>query len=297
MSILKLTQYTDPMCSWCYGTEPAMKKLEYLMGDDLEVRYVLGLMLPSPEAVLGSGEAAEIRLRQVKNGLDNEFNRVRTVTGMPFDLTHMKNMEVQDFTTYPMSLAYEAAKLADPGKADSFLSRERQATHADNQNTSDYAVLRKLAGEERIDLEQYDLHMADGSAEAALQADINECRAVGAQGFPTLLFEYEGKKGITSGYQTYERLLGAVRQMTGGAVIPQEKEGTMENVQDFIAKFHRVAAIELKTAFNFTDQELEDVVKKLTESGAYAIDKSAYSYFIREVPVMHCDPVTGVCSL
>ena len=71
----------------------------------------------------------------------------------------------------------------------------------------------------------------------------------------------------------------------------------MENVQDFIAKFHRVAAIELKTAFNFTDQELEDDVKKLTESGAYAIDKSAYSYFIREVPVMHCDPVTGVCSL
>ena len=227
MNKLILTQYTDPMCSWCYGTEPAMKKLAYLMGDDLEVQYVLGLMLPSPEAVLGSGEAAEIRLRQVQNGLDEEFTRVRTVTGMPFDLTHMKNMKVQDFTTYPMSLAYEAVKLTAPDKADSFLSRERQATHADNLNTSDYDVLRKLAEEEHIDLEQYDKHIADGTAESTLQADISECREVGAQGFPTLLFEYEGKKGIVNGYQTYERLVSAVRQMTGDSLVPQEKEGTM----------------------------------------------------------------------
>lgn len=297
MSKLRLTQYTDPMRSWCYCTEPAMKKLEYLMGDGLEVRYVLGLMLPSPEDVLGSGETAEVRLRQVKNGLDGEFNRVRTATGMPFDLTHMKSMEVRDFTTYPMSLAYEAAKLADPEKADSFLSRERQATHADNLNTSDYDVLRKLAGEEHVDLEQYDVHMSDGSAEAALQADISECRSAGAQGFPTLLFEYGGKSGVTCGYQTYERLVNAVGQITGGKAVPKEKEGTMENVQEFIARFHRVAAIELKTAFNFSDWELEDVVKRLTEPGAYAVDRSAYSYFIREAPVMHCDPATGVCSL
>ena len=57
MSKLILTQYTDPMCSWCYGTEPALKKLSFLMGDEIEIRYVLGLMLPDPAQVLGTGES------------------------------------------------------------------------------------------------------------------------------------------------------------------------------------------------------------------------------------------------
>ena len=42
---LKIVQFTDPLCGWCYGMEPVMTKLRYQLGDQLDFSYVLGLVV------------------------------------------------------------------------------------------------------------------------------------------------------------------------------------------------------------------------------------------------------------
>lgn len=42
MNKLIVTQYTDPMCIWCYGLEPALRKLEF--------HNVMGLLVCDHEA-------------------------------------------------------------------------------------------------------------------------------------------------------------------------------------------------------------------------------------------------------
>lgn len=297
MRKLILTQYTDPMCSWCYGTEPALKKLSFLMGDQIEIHYVLGLMLPDPAQVLGTGESAEIRLAQVKAHLNQEFHSVEERTGMPFSMKHLSEMQVSDFTTLPMSLAYEAVKLIDEDKANLLLTHMREATHADDRMTGRFEVLLEMVREQGIDTAEYQKHLEDGSAKQALEEDIAKCQRIGVSGFPTIMLEYGGKQGVISGYQTYDRLLAAVRQISNGTVEVKEKEASLETVCAFISQFERVAKNELKLAFNLEEDSLSEIVEKLTASGAYVRENRGDSYFVRQLPIMNCDPVTGVCSL
>ena len=35
---LIITQYTDPMCIWCYGLEPSMRKIDFLNPDKVELQ-------------------------------------------------------------------------------------------------------------------------------------------------------------------------------------------------------------------------------------------------------------------
>ncbi|MBD5357869.1 MAG: hypothetical protein HDR88_12825 [Bacteroides sp.] len=40
-----LTSFTDPLCTWCWGLEPIIRKLETHFGNQLEIRYVMGGMV------------------------------------------------------------------------------------------------------------------------------------------------------------------------------------------------------------------------------------------------------------
>ena len=57
MDTLKITAYTDPLCSWCYGQEPALTALGFSLGDQLELHNVMGLMLPDVRVMIGADDA------------------------------------------------------------------------------------------------------------------------------------------------------------------------------------------------------------------------------------------------
>jgi len=42
MGAIQLVEYTDPYSVWCWGAEPVVRKVEYLYGDLVDVRVVMG---------------------------------------------------------------------------------------------------------------------------------------------------------------------------------------------------------------------------------------------------------------
>ena len=42
MNKIKIYQFTDPVCVWCWGNEPVVRALDYLYGDKIAIEYVMG---------------------------------------------------------------------------------------------------------------------------------------------------------------------------------------------------------------------------------------------------------------
>ena len=41
---VEIIEFTDPVCTWCWGSEPKVRKLETVYGDRIRVRYVMGAL-------------------------------------------------------------------------------------------------------------------------------------------------------------------------------------------------------------------------------------------------------------
>ena len=39
---LEVLAFTDPVCTWCWGSEPVMRKVATWYGDAVRIRYVMG---------------------------------------------------------------------------------------------------------------------------------------------------------------------------------------------------------------------------------------------------------------
>jgi protein-disulfide isomerase-like protein with CxxC motif len=40
--IIELIQFTDPVCTWCWGSEPLLGKLEARFGEQVRSSFVMG---------------------------------------------------------------------------------------------------------------------------------------------------------------------------------------------------------------------------------------------------------------
>ncbi|MBR5276919.1 MAG: hypothetical protein IKU35_07270 [Bacteroidaceae bacterium] len=41
MKKLRITVFADPVCTWCWGSAPVLRALEYRLGDMVEIDYVM----------------------------------------------------------------------------------------------------------------------------------------------------------------------------------------------------------------------------------------------------------------
>ena len=39
---IEIVEYTDPYCTWCWGSEPVLRHLQEAYGDQLTIRFVMG---------------------------------------------------------------------------------------------------------------------------------------------------------------------------------------------------------------------------------------------------------------
>ena len=41
-SAIEITSYTDPYCTWCWGSEPILRKIQEVYGEQVYLRFVMG---------------------------------------------------------------------------------------------------------------------------------------------------------------------------------------------------------------------------------------------------------------
>jgi len=178
-----LTYVHDPMCSWCWAFRPTWLAIVEALPQGIVTRRLLGGLapdsdLPMPDEMRSHLQATWRRIRQMVPG--TEFNHAFWSDCAPRR------------STYPACRAVIAATVQDEGAEEAMIRAIQHAYYLEARNPSDDATLTELAGELDLDTTRFASDLGAASTQSELLRQIELGRRLGAQGFPSLILEFDG---------------------------------------------------------------------------------------------------------
>ena len=126
---IELISYTDPYCTWCWGSEPILRKIKAIYGDQVRLSFVMGGLVENIDTFydLHNNIGGPQKYEQGAAHWAEASGR----HGQPVDNQLIFDLKKDFHSTYPASIAYKAAQMQDRELADKFLRRMREATSAE----------------------------------------------------------------------------------------------------------------------------------------------------------------------
>lgn len=197
-----LLYFADPMCSWCYGFSPVIKKVTEAFDARVGLRLVMGGLRAGNTEAMREKDRAYIR---------DAWTRVGEASGQPFDFSFF---ERENFTydTEPACRAVVTMGHIAPDDALAFLGRVSTAFYANNRDTTDPDVLADIAAESGADRAAFLDLMASDDIRAATRRDFLFAQQSGVHGFPCLLIgnESDGYSLITNGFRPLDGMVEGI---------------------------------------------------------------------------------------
>jgi predicted DsbA family dithiol-disulfide isomerase len=230
---IEAVEYTDPGCSWAWGSEPKLRRLRWRFGDRLRWRRVLGGLVGDMGNYLDGFDAA-----RAAPGFSRYWAQVGSTTGMPYpaELAWMYR------STEPACLTAKAAELQGAELAERVLRRLREATFVFGAPPDTAERIRvAVHGVPGLDLERLTADSSSARVRDAFRADWEEARAPNAyvlnledegegsgrakesEGhtryvFPTVIFRGPAGERTVPGWKAYERYEEALAAVAPGAL-------------------------------------------------------------------------------
>lgn len=197
--------FTDPMCSWCYGFGPVIRRLADTFGARIPLQIVPGGLRPGETRALTPQRADDIV---------HHWHLVEAETGRDFDPTFFKRNAGFVYDTFPASRAVTAAGRVAPDRALAYLDELQCLFYAKGEDPRSEATQVAAAGAAGVPVEEFLRSLHDADTEALTRAGFARFQSLGGMGFPFLLLETSERPRIVSiGYQSYEHLEGVVRNI------------------------------------------------------------------------------------
>ena len=283
MPEIEILYFTDPYCTWCWGSEPILRKIKEVYGEQVKITYIMGGLVEDMESFYDPL---------------NEISRAEQVAPHWLSASERHGMPVSGKlwlsdpprSTFPANIAYHAAKLQSEEKAEKFLRRMREAAAAEDKNISRLEVLVELAREVGLDAERFvrdftgreakDAFLKDlavmgdalgvkapekftSEAEKAFYRDLKYARNLGVTGFPTFLVRNEkGEVVWITGYQPFSAFEMVLEKLSPGL-----KKRKPQSILAFVEKYGRVATREVAEVFDLSDEEALAKLEALEKEG------------------------------
>ncbi|MCY4731116.1 DsbA family protein [Natronomonas gomsonensis] len=262
-----ITQFTDPMCTWCWGSEPVIRHLRVAYGNQIRIEYVMGGLIEDfddfYDAANDISEPSEV---------GPHWLEASEAHGMPVDTAIFDEDPAQ--STYPASVAYVAARQQDETLASRYLRRLREAyaTQVRNVNRREEQV--EIAASVGLDVDEFTAALDDGTARAEFEADLSRTRATGVRAFPT--YEIDGPEGtrLAGGFQSFEELAAALT-----AVAPSLEQHSPPTVERFVADYGPVATREVAEVYELGDGKTRQTLRALADDGVVRCESRGNGLF------------------
>ncbi|RAI38752.1 protein-disulfide isomerase [Rhodoplanes roseus] len=187
----------DPLCGWCYGAAPALRRLAALPG------IVVAL---APTGLFAGAGARPMTDAFADYAWSND-QRIQKLTGQPFTDQYRDAVlsdRVRRFDSGPATLALAAVASTEPEREIDALSAIQTARYVDGRDVTAAATLAQLldglglAVAARLIATPTDVLRAFNAERVArARADL---QSVGAQGVPALIVEDDGgRRTVDSG--------------------------------------------------------------------------------------------------
>jgi len=296
--IIEIIEFTDPVCTWCWGSEPVLRKLETRFNEQVKISYIMGGLVQDITSFYDSyndigGDPDRSNINIAKHWVDASARH-----GMPVRSEGFKLFSREHPSTYPQNIAYKAAQMQDQALANKFLRRIREASAAEARQTNIIEVLLELASEVGLDIARFLDDYSHGTAQQAFEQDLAITAKYGARGFPSFLLKYEDKEMVIRGYKRYEEFKALIKHLSGGEIQERPVSADEETIMAFITRYGSVAPIEVKMTFDLSDNDLTTVIDSLLNKQLVRKREAGNGYFLSpKTSAAACDPVSGVCSV
>jgi putative protein-disulfide isomerase len=172
-----LIYVTDPMCSWCWGFSPVIRKLSEATGLPVEVMA----------GGLAAGPGARTLDAEMRATLSHHWEEVQARSGQPFD--HDALAAYPDDWSYDTLLpcmALIAVRTQDPSLALPALEALQRAFYADGKDITSPRVVVDVLAPIVPDVQQLAADLVQAALVEAAASEFGSARELGVQGFPTL---------------------------------------------------------------------------------------------------------------
>ena len=255
-----VTQFTDPMCTWCWGSEPILRHLRTAYGDEMALRFVMGGLVEDFETFYDAANDIADPGDVAPHWLEASERH-----GMPVDTTIFETDPAQ--STYPASVAFAAARRQDRALGHRYLRRLREAyaTAVRNVNRRDEQV--RLAEAVGLVVDAFTTALDDGSAREAFEADLTRTRRAGVRAFPTYHVTGPAGERRLAGFQPFAALSDAVED-----VAPSLSPSSPPPIRGFVDRYAPLATQEVAEVYGMDRAAARQALAILADDGAVRRD-------------------------
>lgn len=209
----------DPLCGWCYGFSPVIKKLKEEFQEVFDFKAYTGGM------VLGDrvGTIAE----KFKFLQDGAVENVEKTTGVQFGDAFKTNMlEKGDYIvdSEPPSIAFTSLRALAPNQEVDIAHDMQKALYLEGKSFNEAETYLELADKYNIKREEFQAVYEAPEAKARAYSEFQMVQQLGINGYPTVVVII-GEQGylVARGYQPYEQISATLKK------IQEDKLGVMDS--------------------------------------------------------------------
>ncbi|KXA91887.1 hypothetical protein AKJ63_00525 [candidate division MSBL1 archaeon SCGC-AAA259D18] len=264
---LKVTEFTDPWCTWCWGSEPILKRVKETYGNQVEIDFVMGGLVEDMKT-----------FRDHKNRISKaehvapHWKEASEKHGMPVDEEIW--LEDPPNSTWPSNVGYKAAEFQGKELGHRYLRRMREAAASERKNIEKEEILLELAEEVGLNVEKFKRDLNSEKAREEFQKDRNLARSHGATGFPTFLIESVDEEEWLKGYHPFRYFQDSLEEL-----VPNVKRRKPGSILEFVKKYDHVATREVEEVFEMEKGDAPEELKNLEDRGEIKSVERGNGYF------------------
>ena len=133
--------------------------------------------------------------------------------GCPINMNDFHLFDKEHRSSYPLNIAYEAVKLIDVSKAETFLKALAHATIVETRQTTKIEEILKVAEKVGVDTDAFKECLNSEEVEKAFQKDLEYRASIGIYSLPAYLIQRNGKSIIVKsllGVEEFKRVISTL---------------------------------------------------------------------------------------
>lgn len=214
MGRITVTIFTDPMMGLSYECQPIFDRLKKTYKGRIEIKHVMAGLVRDVSDFMTPEERSyepEEGIRRYCRRLAGIYKSEESIGNLPINMEGLHLFDTEHRSSYPLCIAYEAAKLTDQDKADDYLFRLREATIVETRQTTREDELIRVAKEVGLNETIFREHLTGGTAEKEFRKDLEYSRSIGIRGLPAYLIQIGERRMLVQsliGYDEFIRIFG-----------------------------------------------------------------------------------------
>jgi predicted DsbA family dithiol-disulfide isomerase len=290
--IIEIIEFTDPYCTWCWGSEPILRKLKWVYRDQIRISYKMGGLVKDISEFYDplNNIGGELWYLQVAD----HWLEASSKHGMPVDIRQFTEYYKEFKSTWPVNIAVKAAELQDRNLAWKYLRRLREAAAAEAIPIHRLEEQLRLAEECGLDVFKMKEDIESGRAYEEFMKDIEECQEREITGFPTFIIRRlkDNFETIRIGYMRYP-MFKEILEKLSDELKERKIELSEKEALNFIRYWGKVATQEIAILFNISKYQAYSLLKEMERKGLIESQKAGNDYFWKAKD--NCE--AGVCNI